>query len=214
MLRVAFSTRSIDRFSPSTRTPKRRYFATTPQAILYRSFPLGHVTQNRYDSRNRIIETIDPDGGHTKFGYDLDNNLVRVIDPVNNTTRFTYDPRNRLTRETDPLGKIIRYEYDATDNLVAKTDRNGQRTNYLYDDLDRLTRETWVGAGNVVNFAHDKSSNLLSVTDTFSSLVFTYDNRNRVNLVDNNGTPKAPRRIASSVLVSGAPAAASSGTGA
>lgn len=164
--------------------------------------PLGHTTQHEYDARNRRIRTIDPDGGVTEFRYDLDNNLTAVIDPVGNRTSFNYDQRNRLLREVDPLGEETRYVYDPVDNLVQKTDRNGRITRYSYDDLNRLTTETWVGAAgddNVINYAYDEASNLTSVYDAFSSLAYTYDDRNRVETVDNRrgeatqGTPGAPR---------------------
>src|SRR5262249_49496148 len=42
---------------------------------------------------------------------------------------------------------------------------------------------------------YDLASNLLSLTDNFSTLTYTYDNRDRVKTVDNNGTPGAPRVV-------------------
>ena len=42
--------------------------------------PLGNETQNIYDERYRLIETIDPEGIITRFDYDLDNNLITVIE--------------------------------------------------------------------------------------------------------------------------------------
>ena len=157
--------------------------------------PLDNETENRYDARDRLIETIDPDGGSTKFGYDLDDNLISVIDPVGNETTFIYDARNRLVEEIDPLGNSIFYEYDVVDNLVAQTDRNNRRSEFNYDELDRLINETWVGTNQVVNYNYDKVSNLLSVQDNFSSLAFTYDNRDRTLSVDNASTPNAPNVI-------------------
>ncbi|NJN13091.1 MAG: RHS repeat protein [Richelia sp. RM1_1_1] len=154
--------------------------------------PLGNETKNIYDQRNRLIETIDPDEGSTKFSYDFDNNLTSVIDPVENETTFTYDARDRLISETDPLGNTMTFRYDAVDNLVSQTDRNSRVTEFEYDDIDRLTTENWVSNEQVINYNYDKASNLTSVTDTFSSLAYTYDNRDRVLTVDNAGTPNAP----------------------
>ncbi len=162
--------------------------------------PLGFSTHNVYDGRNRLIETTDPEGGVTQFAYDTDDNLISVLDPVGNETLFRYDARDRLVQETDPLGATTVYAYDAADNLTRKSDRNGRVTEFAYDDLDRLTTETWLGddghtAVNTIDYAYDKASNLLSVIDAFSTLAFTYDSRDRVDTVDNDGTPNTPRVV-------------------
>ncbi len=157
--------------------------------------PLHHQTQNRYDARNRLIETVDAEGGRTQFRYDLDDNLTSVIDPVGNRTRFLFDARNRLEREVDPLNNSIVYSYDAVDNLVRKTDRNGRTTEFEYDELDRLIQEAWAGTTQVIHYSYDGADNLTSVSDNFSALAFTHDNRDRVKTVDNAGTPSAPHVV-------------------
>jgi RHS repeat-associated protein len=154
--------------------------------------PLGHTTLDGYDSRDRQVLLVDPDGGRTQQRYDPNDNLTAVIDPVGNQTQFLYDFRNRLIQETDPLGKQKQYSYDTANNLVRTVDRNGREVRYEYDDLNRRTSESWVGTTEVINSAYDKMGNLLSVTDPFSSLAFTYDNRDRVQTVDNTGTPGVP----------------------
>ncbi|BAY73413.1 hypothetical protein NIES23_62410 (plasmid) [Trichormus variabilis NIES-23] len=154
--------------------------------------PLGNKTDNKYDARNRLIETIDPDQGITKFTYDLNNNLNTVTDPVNNKTTFAYDARDRLISETDPLGKTQQYQYDAVNNLIATSDRNNRRIEYKYDDIDRPTTETWVGTDQVIRYSYDKASNQTAVNDKFSSLAFTYDNRDRLLSGNNAGTPGLP----------------------
>lgn len=158
--------------------------------------PLGAVTEHRYDARNRLVETVDPAGGRTTFRYDADNHLTRVIDPVGNATHFGYDSRGRLVRETDPLGRSITNEYDAADNLVRRTDRNGRVTVFAHDEIDRLVTETWLGTDgtpeNVIEYAYDKASNVLSIADAFSVLHYTHDHRGRVTHVDNTGAPEAP----------------------
>jgi RHS repeat-associated protein len=156
---------------------------------------LGHITRNRYDSRNRLVQAIDAEGGITTFAYDLDNNLTSITDPVNNRTTYTYDARSRLVSETDPLNKATRYQYDAGNNLTAKIDRNNRRTEFNYDDIDRVIQEKWMGTDQAIDYTYDKESNLVSIIDKYSSLTFTYDNRDRVKSVDNNGTPNAPRVV-------------------
>ncbi|MCA9217976.1 MAG: RHS repeat protein, partial [Planctomycetales bacterium] len=151
--------------------------------------PNGNITRHEYDARRRRSATIDPAGGRTRFAFDVEDNLTIVVDSVSNKTNFSYDPRNRMVRETDPLGSSIRYEYDPVDNLIAKTDRNGRLTEFAYDDINRLITESWVGGDNIIKYAYDKASNLIASSDTFSSLSWDYDFRDRVKTVDNAGSP-------------------------
>ncbi len=163
------------------------------------SDPNGNTTTYSYDSRDRRLRSTAPDGGVTQFAYDGDGNLTAVTDPVGNLTRFQYDSRDRLITEIDPLGNSIQYSYDTADNLVQKTDRNGRVTKYTYDELDRLKKEEWVGEDeeivNTIVYDYDAAGNLLTATDAFSALTYTYDARNRVQTVDNAGTPNAPNVI-------------------
>ena len=159
--------------------------------------PLGNETQNSYDARHRLIQTSDPDSGITQLNYDLDNNITSVLDPVGNETTFIYDARDRLIAEIDPLGNSITFEYNAVDSLVGQIDRNDRRTEFEYDDLDRLVSETWIGTDQIVTHSYDKASNLTAISDQFSALSYTYDNRDRVLTIDNTGTPGAPSVVLS-----------------
>jgi RHS repeat-associated protein len=62
-----------------------------------------------------------------------------------------------------------------------------------------LTNENWITAfnstANPLVYTYDKASNVLSATDFFSSLAYTYDHRNRVKSVDNQGTQQSPRVV-------------------
>ena len=155
--------------------------------------PLGHKTAHEYDARNRLVKTTDAAGHVTRYEYDLDNNRTAVVDPNTNRTEFVYDGRGRLVTETDPLQHATTYGYNAADELVRKTDRNGRVTQFGYDGLGRLATETWVGAGQQVRYVYDTEGQLRSATDAFSALAYEYDARGRVTMVDNLGTPGAPR---------------------
>lgn len=152
----------------------------------------GNETQYLYDARNRRVQAIDPAGGTTVYSYDLDNNLVSRLDASGNLTQYAHDLRGRLETVTDPLGNTTTHTYDLLGNRTSTTDRNGRVTQFTYDDLNRLVTETWVGGGNTIQYTYDKVGNVVEVTDNFSSLAVTYDNRNRVETVDNAGTPDAP----------------------
>ncbi|MEA5534957.1 RHS repeat-associated core domain-containing protein [Crocosphaera sp. XPORK-15E] len=111
---------------------------------------------------------------------------------LSNKTTFTYDSRNRLITETDPFNNTTTYEYDLVNNLIGQTDRNNRRIEYEYDDIDRLIQETWIDTDQVINYSYDAVSNLTSVVDQYSSLTYTYDNRDRLITADNLNTPNTP----------------------
>lgn len=163
--------------------------------LISRIDELGRETAYHFDDCNRLVAIIDPEGKITRFSYDADDNLISITDPNDNRTDFVYDARSRLIRTTDPLGKETTYEFNSAADLISRSDRNGRRTDYTYDDLARLVTETWVGGGNVIQYGYDQASNLVAVADSFSSLAITYDARDRVKTVDNDGTPDVPRVV-------------------
>ena len=122
----------------------------------------------------------------------FDNIKLEAINTPEALTTFEFDSRSRVSSETDQLGKTIRYDYDGVDNLIVQTDRNERRIEYTYDDIDRLIKEDWIDNSQEIDYAYDKASNLRTVTDNFSALAFTYDNRDRILTVDNADTPGVP----------------------
>jgi RHS repeat-associated protein len=161
--------------------------------------PLNHATLYGYDARNRLISVTDALGGVTHYTYDLDNNRTSVTDPDGNLTQFGYDLRDRLVSETDPLGHAITLQYDPVNHLVSRTDRDGRTITDTYNRLDEPLTETWTAAGgttdNVINYGYDDVGNPLTVADNFSTLTYTYTNRNQVATVDNGGTPHVPHVV-------------------
>ncbi len=160
--------------------------------------PLGRRTRYRYDTRNRRVETIDPRGGRETLTLDQDGLLTAITDPVGNVHRFVYDARQRMIREIDADGNVIAAEYDDVDNLIANVDRNGRRVEYGYNELDLRVTEDWIEDGQIVNTvvtSYDAAGNETRLVDAHSAFAFTYDSRNRVATVDNDGTPGAPHVV-------------------
>jgi RHS repeat-associated protein len=161
--------------------------------------PLQHVTQYGYDARKRLTSITDTLGGLTLYGYDLDNNRISITDPDGNRTQFAYDLRDRLVSETDLLGHANDLQYDPVNHVVSATDRDGRVVTLTYNELDRPLTETWTGVGgtadNLIHRGYDDDGNLLTITDSFSALTYTYTNRNDVSTMDNGGTPNAPHVV-------------------
>jgi len=162
---------------------------------------LGHVTSYTYDSENRLVSETDPSGGGTTtYAYDTLGRLASVTDPESNVTSYSYDDGDRVTAETDPLGHVTEYFYDLVGNLTRTIDRNGQETDYAYDADNRVTTETWVNpAGDtpldVFSTTYDAAGRVTGVSDANSSYAFTYDTANRLQTVDNSGTPDVPHVV-------------------
>ncbi len=116
-----------------------------------------------YDSLNRLIRSVEPNGQETTYAYDSRSNLVRVTDPLGNVEEMTYDRVNRLIQKDTFLssdgtgadssnfelnqsgdGKIsIKTEWDDLGRMIAQIDDNGARVEYAYDDLGRIVSTTY-----------------------------------------------------------------------
>jgi YD repeat-containing protein len=48
-----------------------------------------------YDAMNRVVQTVDPDGGTNTVVFDLAGNQIATTDPLGRTTSYTYDPLGR-----------------------------------------------------------------------------------------------------------------------
>jgi YD repeat-containing protein len=99
-----------------------------------------------------------------------------------------------MTLAIGPLqGKATRYHYDSMDQRIGLIDRDNHYTAYQYDALQHLITEEWIGGGNAFHYTYDKAGHLLSAVDQFSSLTFSYDQRDRLASVDNLGTSDVPQ---------------------
>jgi RHS repeat-associated protein len=117
-------------------------------------------TENLYDLRNRITDTILRDGSaehRSRTVYDAAGNKVEVwsgmlgnSDAGSHKTRCTYDRFGNVLTSTDPTGQTETFAYDRTGRLLSKTDRNGDSITYSYDMLGRVTGET-VSTANTVH---------------------------------------------------------------
>ena len=127
------------------------------------------TTSFSYDAKNRLVETLLPDGqkivtlyendslyptrqyyevgglespyGQVRYGYDTQGNRDRVWDANNNLTSYDYDDLGRIAAVTNALGEETHYRYSG----VRLTELEPGRT--LADGEGQLTRLNYTAEG-------------------------------------------------------------------
>ncbi|MFT3883602.1 MAG: putative Ig domain-containing protein [Gemmatales bacterium] len=161
---------------------------------------LGNVTRYEYDDAGRRVRIIDAKGKITRLGYDQAGNLTSTTDSLNQTTAYEYDLDNQLIRQLDPFNYQTSYSYDLNGNPIQAIDRNGHKFTFKYDSLNQLLEEQWwngVTSIQDIQYSYDAVGNMLSIHDSASNYVYTYDNLDRVVTVNNAGTPHVPNMVLS-----------------
>jgi RHS repeat-associated protein len=159
--------------------------------------PLGRVTTYAYDAQNRLITVTDPRGAVTSYGYDLAGRQTSITDPDGNTTTYTFDAAGRKTAEQNPLGTAT-FAYDAVNQLTSETDKDGRVRNFTYYGDGKEHTDTWVNGGSTVytaTYTYNSDGWLKTEQDNYSTYSMSYDADGHLAVVDNNGTPAAPRLI-------------------
>lgn len=142
-----------------------------------------------YDSRNRQIEVIEPDGAKFIREYD-DRNLVvketdymgiitertynsfqdkitEVLDAggLNITHRWTINNMSQPVNYTDPKGQVSNYYYDAVGRTYKVEYPNGFSSTKAYNARNQVTREQ-LSSGVVFDYSYDASNRLQKITNS------------------------------------------------
>ena len=171
------------------------------------------TTTNVYDAQNRVIQTIDPDGGTNTTIYNAIGKQQATIDPLGHTNSYVYDDQGRLIQTIYADGTTNSSAYDAVGNRTNSVDQDGNVTTYQYDALNRLTNtiyadnttsstvydsvgrvaQTIDARGTVTAFAYDQAGRQLAVTNAFgisgiqNVSSYSYDNNgNQITFTDPN----------------------------
>ncbi|KAF0210168.1 MAG: hypothetical protein FD178_3700 [Ignavibacteria bacterium] len=142
---------------------------------------ISFETGNTYDSMNKVIQKLLPDGTDLDFYYNQMNKLDKINgfinktnynafgNPLNRTyfnskiTAFDYHPFNARLKQikTDTIQQL-NYSYDNVGNILSINDSVNNRTYSMsYDNLDRLTNVTINGFSWIYN--HDALGRILKV---------------------------------------------------
>lgn len=150
---------------------------TTDQGIV------SMTTTKVYDSRNRLIKTIDPDGHEAKTEYNLQDKKTADIDAMDERTEHGYDPNGNLTLISYPDGTSQKNTYDAEGNKLSTTDRSGNTTSFAYDSLKRLV-STVHPDGSKTDNQYNVAGRLVQTTDERgNSTIYGYDDAGKRVLV-------------------------------
>ncbi len=159
-----------------------------------------------YDSRNRLVSSVDASGGVTTNEYDaVTGDLLRTVSgwysggtwvPVA-TNRFLYDASGRQYASIDPRGTTNAIAFDTLGRAVVTTNAFGQAeqsvSRTVYDAAGRIA-STVDPAGVTTAFGYDALGRQVSVTNAWGTPVAqitlsSYDAAGRVtNLVQYAGS--------------------------
>jgi RHS repeat-associated protein len=131
--------------------------------------PLGNLTQYVYDSLNRLIVSVDPNGDRTTSLLDGMGNVTAVRDPNNDLTQYLYDSLNRQTVTIDALTNRTTSFLDLAGNVTGVQDPRGNLTQYLYDTLNRQS-VTIDALLNRTTTLFDVAGNVTGITDPRTNL--------------------------------------------
>jgi RHS repeat-associated protein len=144
-----------------------------------------------YDPRGNVIEqrrTIADRTYVTGFRYDSLNRLLRIIYPDGFIVDYNYDSGGNIASITDGNGRLLADElsYNAQNRITGFRFGNGVSSGYTYDDLGRMiSSQTMTSKGQGLQelvFEFDAANNVVALDDvvTGSSQKFSYDEANRL----------------------------------
>lgn len=139
------------------------------------------------DPLGRKIESIGPDGRSTQFSYDQFSGLGQLKDARGRNTTFLRNENGYVQLATYQDGTQERVEYDERGNRTIFTGRDGHQTFASYNSLDQLTRVEYSVDGSATTYVYNDRRYLISATNEFGTLEFTYDEHNNLLRVDYPG---------------------------
>jgi RHS repeat-associated protein len=123
--------------------------------------PLGKVSQQEYDSLNRLKRTLQDVGGigaESSIKYDAEGNVVEVTDPKGLKTTYARNGFGQVLTQTSPDTGVTAFTYDAAGNVLTRTDARGVSANYSYDALGRTTAVTFSDPVADIHYVYDQPS--------------------------------------------------------
>lgn len=135
--------------------------------------PCGTLLTHRYDSCDRLLETLTPQWHEKTIAYDPCGNLVQKGD-----VRFSYDDLSQLSSEVS-LSFENKFKNDPFSNHLAVNEKK-----QTFNPLHQLLPHPYDKNGNLTQLAHcyfeyDALDRLIQVNTPTEQIAYTYDPFNR-----------------------------------
>ncbi len=156
------------------------------------------TTRYEYDGVGRRTTTILPMNQRSEMTYDAVGNLKTYTNFNQRIITYDYDPQNRMNFKLFEDGSKITYDYKLNNlqDVITFVDAQGNITatyDYDYDERDRQVKRTDTidGVSRNISYTYDLASNRTSVITDSSTVNYTFDERNRLDQVIENGVKRA-----------------------
>jgi RHS repeat-associated protein len=166
--------------------------------LIYQEDARDRRTYYEYDALGRRSATVLPLNQRSGMTYDEVGNLKTMTDYNGHIVTYIYDELNRLSEKQFQDGSKVQYGYTLNGLQDIVTFRNGAGLvtsfyNYDYDVRDRLVKRTDAigGVERAIAYGYDIASNMTSVTTASGITTYSYDERNRLDLVKQNNILQA-----------------------
>jgi RHS repeat-associated protein len=142
--------------------------------------PDGASYISRYDTNDRQVEILDPQGARSQWDYDGNGNLTGVTLPNGASVSYGFDAMNRRTSRTDAAGRTMSWTYDAKGLPKSVEDAKHQVTTYSHDALDQMSLITFAD-GSGIQVSYDATGRPVEFLDSaYGTLSRTYDDFGRL----------------------------------
>jgi RHS repeat-associated protein len=128
-----------------------------------------------FDAMNRMVQTIDPDGGTNTVAFDAAGRQQQTRGKLGHATSYVYDYQGRLISTGFPNSTTNTTAYDATGNRTNSVDQAGRQTTYRFDALNRMTNTVYADGASTRTVFDDLGRVRFSVDARITTNAFGYD---------------------------------------
>lgn len=149
--------------------------------LIRRTDKRGGVWLEFYDTLDRWVGYVDPDGYQASASYDFINRRSVYVDRTGASWTYEFNEAGNPTAKSDPLGNRIEMAWDTDFNKTSSTDGRGLKTEMAYDGRGNLL-ERVDPDGRSVRYTYETSFNRVStVTETgLVPISYSYDSAGRL----------------------------------